>query len=96
MWGHGAHVAYPATVAGGPHPAVLAPGLGNAVFDQQRPGTDEGTLLEVMADGQGVLAMRTGTIGIDAGRAAFTGWHDPAGDAVAVPRRLVDTRPRGR
>jgi hypothetical protein len=63
---------------------VVAPGLGNAVFDERGAGTEEGTLLEVMADGEGVLAMRTGTIGIDAGRAAFTGWHDPAGDAVAV------------
>ena len=102
VWGHGAHVAYPATVAGGPHPAVLAPGLGNAVFDQQRAGTDEGTLLEVLADGEGVLAMRTGTIAIDAGRAAFTGWHDPAGDAVAVQgdwwtpvRQVVEAAPVG-
>ncbi len=102
VWGHGAHVPYPVRVIDVRRPAVMAPGLGNAVFDQRRVGTDEGTLLEVMADAEGVIAMRLGTIRIDAGRAAFTGWHDPAGDAVAVrgewwtPVRVaVETAPAG-
>jgi poly-gamma-glutamate capsule biosynthesis protein CapA/YwtB (metallophosphatase superfamily) len=84
VWGHGAHVAYPVAVADGSRGAVLAPGLGNAVFDQQIPGTDEGTLLEVLGDRDGVVAMRTGSIAIRAGRASFTGWQDPARDAVAI------------
>ena len=101
VWGHGAHVAYPATVDVGSHPAVLAPGLGNAVFDQRLPGTDEGAVLEVMADAGGVLAARTGTVSIRAGRATFTGWHDPTGDAVALdgewwtPARPVTDAPAG-
>ena len=101
VWGHGAHVAYPATVDVGSRPAVLAPGLGNAVFDQQLPGTDEGAVLEVMADADGVLAARTGTVSIRAGRATFTGWHDPTGDAVALhgewwtPARPVTDAPAG-
>ena len=101
VWGHGARVRYP-VVVGGPHPAVLAPGLGNAVFDQRPGDTDEGALLEVLADATGVLAMRTGAISIRAGRAAFTGWHDPAGDAVAIHgewwtpvRRAIETAPAG-
>jgi poly-gamma-glutamate capsule biosynthesis protein CapA/YwtB (metallophosphatase superfamily) len=101
-WGHGAHVPYPVGVAGASRPAVAAPGLGNAVFDQRFPGTDEGTLLEVLADEDGVLALRTGTIGIEAGRAALTGWHEPAGDAVAIgaewwtPVRALEEAPAGR
>jgi poly-gamma-glutamate synthesis protein (capsule biosynthesis protein) len=84
VWGHGAHVRYPVTVGDAPRHAVLASGLGNAVFDQALEGTDTGALLEVMADAAGVVAMRTGTVSIDAGRAAFTGWQDPQGDAAAV------------
>jgi hypothetical protein len=101
VWGHGAHAAYPATVDVGSRPAVLAPGLGNAVFDQRLPGTDEGAVLEVLADADGVLAARTGTVAIRAGRATFTGWHDPTGDAVALhgewwtPARPVTDAPAG-
>ena len=85
VWGHGAHAAYPIEVvdAAG-RPAVVAPGLGNALFDQRLPGTDVGGLLEVLVDADGVIAMRDGTVTIDAGRSAFGGWHDPIGDAVAL------------
>lgn len=86
VWGHGAHAAYPVDIADGSsgRRAVVAPGLGNALFDQRLPGTDIGGLLEVLVDSNGVIAMRDGMIRIDAGRSAFDGWHDPPGDAVAL------------
>ncbi|MGB8860063.1 MAG: CapA family protein, partial [Ilumatobacteraceae bacterium] len=84
VWGHGAHVAYPVTISDGARPAVVAQGLGNAVFDQRLPGTTEGVVLEVLADARGVLAQRTGRVLIDAGRSSFGGWTLPAGDAVAL------------
>lgn len=85
VWGHGAHVAYPVEVlAGEGRPAVVAPGLGNALFDQRLPRTREGTVLEVLVDGDGVLAMRAGTVRSDAGRAVFDGWANPTGDAVSL------------
>jgi hypothetical protein len=86
VWGHGAHARYPVEITGdaaGRH-AVVAPGLGNALFDQRLPGTEVGGLLEVLVDADGVIAMRDGTIRIDAGRSAFEGWDDPSGDAVAL------------
>ena len=86
VWGHGAHVPYPVNIATstGTRSAVLAPGLGNALFDQRLPGTDTGALLEVLVDRSGVLAMRTGQVSITAGRTAFSGWEQPEGDAVAL------------
>lgn len=85
VWGHGAHVAYPVEIAAtDDRQVVIASGLGNALFDQTLPGTDEGTLVEVLADADGVLAMRTGSIAIDGRRSEFTGWHAPAGDAAAL------------
>jgi hypothetical protein len=80
VWGHGAHVAYPVE----DHDAsVIAPGLGNALFDQPWPRTSVGSLLEVLVGVDGPIAFRTGRIVIDAGRSEFEGWDDPAGDAVA-------------
>jgi poly-gamma-glutamate synthesis protein (capsule biosynthesis protein) len=85
VWAHGAHVQYPiVTVAGPTRPTVAATGLGNAVFDQRLVGTDEGRLLEVLVDADGVVAFRTGLVSIDAGRATFAGWDDPSGDAAAL------------
>jgi poly-gamma-glutamate capsule biosynthesis protein CapA/YwtB (metallophosphatase superfamily) len=84
VWGHGAHVPYPTAIVQGTRPSVVAPGLGNAVFDQRLPGTESGVVLEVLADAGGVLAMRTGRVSIEASRSSFAGWHDPAGDAVSV------------
>ncbi len=85
IWGHGAHVIYPvATSDHGGRTSVVAAGLGNALFDQRTPQTRVGSVLEVLADRDGVIAMRTGRLEIDAGRTAFTGWDDPATDAVAL------------
>lgn len=89
VWGHGAHVAYPVELvhhgAGdAERAAVVAPGLGNALFDQRLAGTDVGGVLEVMVGADGVLAMRSGQVRSEAGRAVFEGWDDPAGDAVAL------------
>jgi poly-gamma-glutamate capsule biosynthesis protein CapA/YwtB (metallophosphatase superfamily) len=85
VWGHGAHVPYPVEVVDGPaRPAVVAPGLGNALFDQRWPRTRAGAVLEVLVDRGGVIAMRTGRSVIDAGRVWFDGWDDPLGDAVAL------------
>lgn len=85
VWGNGAHVAYAITVAfGADHrQTVQAPGLGNAVFDQRLPGTQTGTMLEVLASPGGVLAWRAASIGTYL-RAAFDGWDLPTGDAVSV------------
>ena len=86
VWGHGAHAAYPVEAVGDAagRRAVVAPGLGNALFDQRLPGTEVGGLLEALVDADGVIAMRDGTVRIAAGRSAFEGWHDPTGDAVAL------------
>ena len=85
VWGHGAHAAYPVeAVETAARRSVVAPGLGNALFDQRLPGTDVGGLLEVLVDANGVIAVRDGTVTIDAGRTAFGGWHEPTGDAVAL------------
>ncbi len=84
VWGHGAHVVYPVSILESDERAsVLAPGLGNALFDQRAPRTRAGSVLEVLADHDGVLALRTGRVEIDAGRSTFVGWDDPLGDAVA-------------
>ncbi len=85
VWGHGAHVVYPVEAHPGPtRTSVIAPGLGNALFDQSWPRTRTGFVLEVMADEDGIVAMRTGRLSIDAGRSTFEGWDDPIGDAVAL------------
>ncbi len=85
VWGHGAHVSYPVEVRPGPlGTAVVAPGLGNALFDQHLAGTEEGAALEVVADRDGVVALRTGQVPIDAGRSSFDGWDLPTGDAAAL------------
>ena len=85
VWGHGAHVAYPVvTFDGDDRTSVVAPGLGNALFDQQMPRARAGTVLEVLVRGDGVAAMRTGRLAIEAGRSSFEAWDDPSGDAVAL------------
>ncbi len=85
VWGHGSHVAYPVEVRdGASRTSVVAPGLGNALFDQTMPRTRAGLALEVLVDGDGVVAARSGRVSIDAGRSTFDGWDEPAGDAVAL------------
>lgn len=85
VWGHGAHVGYPAEArTGSLGKAVVAPGLGNALFDQRLPGTQVGAVLEVLVDRDGVIAMRSGQLAIDAGRSSFEGWDEPTGDAASL------------
>ncbi|HEX4983252.1 MAG TPA: CapA family protein, partial [Ilumatobacteraceae bacterium] len=85
VWGHGAHVQYPVEVRlAAERSSVMAAGLGNTLFDQRWPRTREGTVLEVLIDHDGVIAMRTGVVRSDAGRAVFEGWDEPVGDAVAI------------
>lgn len=85
VWGHGTHVPYPvaAVRSADARTTVQAPGLGNALFDQGIDGTDEGAVLEVAVDVDGVVAHRTGRV---AGhlRTAFVEWELPASDAVAL------------
>ena len=79
VWGHGAHVVHPITsVDTGTGTAVVATGLGNFLFDQ----TSTGALLEVLVDRTGVRAWRVGSVEHDDLRVHFTGWDEPAGDAV--------------
>lgn len=101
VWAHGAHVDYPVQVVRGDRSAVIAPGLGNALFDQRMPGTDSGQVLELLVDADGALAMRTGRVLMEAGRTSFGGWDEPDGDAVALqgewwtPLRSFDNRTAG-
>ena len=48
VWGHGAHVIQPVTVAG--DSTVVATSLGNFLFDQSGPDRTTGAMLEVVAD----------------------------------------------
>jgi hypothetical protein len=85
VWGHGPHVTQqvqPMTVGG--HRAVVAPSLGNLVFDQQLAGTRRGALLSVLADADGVVAYRVGRTDHRPGPVSFRGWRLPEGDAVAI------------
>ncbi|MGB8361561.1 MAG: CapA family protein [Acidimicrobiia bacterium] len=79
VWAHGAHVELPTRVI---HGSVAATGLGNLLFDQTYPGTQQGELLEVMLDEEGVTAWRTGTADHSSGRVVFSGWDEPWRDAV--------------
>lgn len=87
VWGHGPHVAQPVRVVdpdGDGRSTALATSLGNLVFDAQGiPGTDRGSLMEVRADGRGVIAVRVGEVPIRAGRVGPVRWVAPEGDAVA-------------
>lgn len=83
VWGHGPHVAQPVSVVGeGGRRSVVAPSLGNFLFDQGRSDTTRGMLLEVVVDSSGVLAYRTGATDNGDGRVHFAGWELPAADAV--------------
>ena len=81
VWSHGAHVQLPTGVVGD---AIVADGLGNLLFDQAYPGTRQGTLLEVVAGAEGVVAWRTGAADHASGRVRFSGWDRPEGDAVLI------------
>jgi poly-gamma-glutamate synthesis protein (capsule biosynthesis protein) len=86
VWGHGPHVGQPITVEdpdGDGRSTVVATSLGNLVFDQLGPDTREGLVLELLVDGEGVIAHRVGTTRATAMRVAFEGWRTPDG-AVAM------------
>jgi poly-gamma-glutamate capsule biosynthesis protein CapA/YwtB (metallophosphatase superfamily) len=85
VWGHGPHVVHPVWTAdpdGDGRPTILAPSLGNLLFDQRGPRTGEGMVLEVMVDARGVIAYRQGSTSHRDLRAGFDGWLAPAGDAA--------------
>ncbi len=85
IWGHGPHVSQPVAVrASDAGPALIATSLGNFLFDQGRPSTTVGTVLEVLADSSGVLAYRTGRVEHEDFRVHFVGWDIPSGDAVLI------------
>ena len=87
VWGQGPHVVQPVTVIdpdGDGRPTVVATSLGNFVFDQHIPGTQQGALLEVLAGLDGPRAYRVGATDHSDGTVHFTGWRAPAGDAVAL------------
>ncbi|HEX6230431.1 MAG TPA: CapA family protein [Actinomycetota bacterium] len=90
VWGHGPHVIQPVRTIdpdGDGRPTVVATSLGNLLFDQHAPGTRRGALLEVLAGSDGVRAYRVGTAEHRKGPAAFRGWRQPRGDAVALEGR---------
>jgi poly-gamma-glutamate capsule biosynthesis protein CapA/YwtB (metallophosphatase superfamily) len=85
VWGHGPHVVQPIEVVdpdGDGRPTVIATSLGNFLFDQHRPGTQAGVVLEVMASIDGVQAYRVGTTEHSDRRVHFVEWLLPEGDAV--------------
>jgi poly-gamma-glutamate synthesis protein (capsule biosynthesis protein) len=85
VWGHGPHVVQPVRlVSAAGNRAVVAPSLGNLVFDQHLPGTRRGALLSVLADADGIVAYRVGRTDEPSGPVAFRGWKLPEGNAVAV------------
>jgi poly-gamma-glutamate capsule biosynthesis protein CapA/YwtB (metallophosphatase superfamily) len=82
VWGHGPHVSHPVrTTSDG---RVVATSLGNFLFDQHGPETGSGTILEVLADTEGVIAFRVGSTTHRASRVRFEGWSVPEGDAVLL------------
>jgi hypothetical protein len=94
VWGHGPHVRQPVTVT--PGGAVVATSLGNFLFDQQRPGTQTGLILEVLVSREGTEAFRIGHVDHSDLRVEFTGWDPPDGSAVLIGTEwwsLVDMPP---
>lgn len=87
VWGHGAHVVQPISTLDPDEDGrvtVVATSLGNFLFDQQLPGTDEGAMLQVLAGSDGVRAFRIGEVTIEAGRVGFERWSTPPGDAALI------------
>jgi hypothetical protein len=83
VWGHGAHVVQPVTVAGETR-AVATTSLGNFLFDQRGPLTGSGAILEVLADESGVLAYRIGHTDHRDLRVHFDGWDLPTNEAALI------------
>lgn len=86
VWAAHPHVVQPVrTIRTGSRTTVVATSLGNLVFDQYRPGTRRGALLEVLAGRDGVRAYRVGVAAADP-PVRFLRWLLPHGDAVALQR----------
>jgi poly-gamma-glutamate synthesis protein (capsule biosynthesis protein) len=100
VWGHGPHVVQPARVVdpdGDGRPTVVMTSLGNLLFDQSLPGTEQGAMLEVLAGRDRVRAWRVGSTDHREGPVVFDGWLSPPADAVwlqdgwwALARPVVD------
>lgn len=86
VWGHGPHVVQPVyTAAGsGGRDVVVATSLGNFLFDQTRRGTQQGALLEVLADARGVIAYRVALTEHQDRRVHLGGWELPGSDAALL------------
>jgi poly-gamma-glutamate capsule biosynthesis protein CapA/YwtB (metallophosphatase superfamily) len=87
VWASGPHVVQPVRVLETPgtvRPTLVATSLGNLVFDQSKPQTMRGALLEVLADRDGVIASRVGRTDGSDFRAHFDRWMAPDGDAVEL------------
>ncbi|MEX1207157.1 MAG: CapA family protein [Acidimicrobiia bacterium] len=82
VWGHGPHVRQIVSVidAGG-RAAIVAPSLGNLLFDQRDPETEVGSVLEVLAGPDGIVGYRVGTASHHDLRVGFSGWTPPVGNA---------------
>ena len=85
VWGHGPHVVQPLTThVREDRIAIVAPSVGNFLFDQRGSNTGRGGLLEVMVDADGVVAHRVGRTRHDDLRVHFAGWSLPQGNAALV------------
>jgi hypothetical protein len=86
VWGHGPHVVQPITVLDRPdgRRALVATSLGNLLFDQQVAPNNRGAVLEVLVDGDGLIAWRRGRTRNDDLRVHFAAWEPPAGDAALL------------
>ncbi len=87
VWAHGAHAVYDVAVMdpdGDGRPTVVAYGLGNFIFDQRLPGSEEGLLLEVMVGTGGVVAHRSGVVRHADLRVSAPVWTLPEGSASLI------------
>lgn len=86
VWGYGASTTGPVSASdpdGDGRPSVIATGLGDLLSDD--PATEPaGSIVEVLARADGVLAYRVATLEHSAAGAQLGGWIPPAGDAVAI------------
>jgi poly-gamma-glutamate synthesis protein (capsule biosynthesis protein) len=90
VWASGPHVVQPTYVIdpdGDGRPTVVATSLGNMLFDQTQPGTQEGALLEVLARRNGVVGYRIGSTRDADRRVHFAGWDQPNGEPMVIDGR---------
>ena len=103
VWGQGPHVVQPIRVLHvrrDGRPTIVATSLGNLLFDQHIPGTQQGALLEVLAGAGGVRAFRIGsTCDADARRCSSSAGScrretRPRSAATGGRSRAASRRPR--